>query len=213
MRLPVLVTGCGRSGTHFTTHLLQALGLKVNHERLGPDGSVDWHLAVRGYRQKLGVDFDLVLHQHREPLPVIRSMQTMMPESWAFIARYCPEADHPDPAVRAARYWVRWNVKAEKAARYSFPIERVDEHFPAICGLLGVAQPDRAALEAAKASRGSRARRHGYGAEITYADIERRDPLTFAKLRRLARRYGYAVEAEGGSRFARFWRSARSLPA
>src|SRR5688572_6647003 len=86
LRLSLLVTCCGRSGTHFTTQLLQSLGLRINHERLGPDGSVDWHLAVQGYRRRLGVEFDLVLHQHREPIRVIRSMQTVMPESWRFVA-------------------------------------------------------------------------------------------------------------------------------
>lgn len=38
-----LITGCGRSGTLFTTQLLQALGYDARHERSGGQGTVCWY--------------------------------------------------------------------------------------------------------------------------------------------------------------------------
>ena len=38
-----LITGCGRSGTLFTTQLLRALGYDARHERSGGQGTVCWY--------------------------------------------------------------------------------------------------------------------------------------------------------------------------
>lgn len=44
----LLITGCGRSGTHFTARLLQEIGLDVGHETLGKDGVASWkHIVSR----------------------------------------------------------------------------------------------------------------------------------------------------------------------
>jgi hypothetical protein len=193
LRLPVLVTGCGRSGTHYTTHLLQLLGLEVNHEALGPAGSVDWHLAPPAYRQKLRLEFGVVIHQYREPIKVIGSMHTAHRSSWRFIEKHCPEVRTKDPLLRAARYWIYWNRLAERDAALSFPIERLAHHFAALCRTLGIREPDPAALEAAKISVSSRSSAPTYASGITYDEIARRDPATFAELQELASRYGYPV--------------------
>jgi len=42
----ILITGCGRSGTGYTCARLQKLGMKIGHERIQEDGTVDWYAAA-----------------------------------------------------------------------------------------------------------------------------------------------------------------------
>ena len=200
LRLPLLVTGCARSGTHYTAHLLQLLGLKVNHEALGPGGAVDWHLAAPRYRDKMRVQFDVVIHQYREPLKVIQSMQTTHRVNWRFIEKFCPRAKHKDKIVRAALYWIHWNRMAEEQAALSLPLERFAEHFDELSRTLGIGDPDPAWLEVAKASASSRSSASTYGGTITYEEIARRDYATFTEMKELAKRYGYSIALEDASK-------------
>jgi len=41
----LLIVAAPRSGTHFSVAALQRLGVRVNHEGVGPDGSVSWFYA------------------------------------------------------------------------------------------------------------------------------------------------------------------------
>jgi hypothetical protein len=66
-----LITGYPRSGTKYTAKVLNKTSLDVGHEFKGKDGCVSWkHLPK-------ALDFDLVLHQVRNPLKVIGSSHTI----------------------------------------------------------------------------------------------------------------------------------------
>lgn len=82
-RLPLLITGTGRSGTKFATDLLQRMGRHISHDDTppGPDGACSWVLAFKATRGRFehplrrdcdypyfapnlnGARFGLVLHQ------------------------------------------------------------------------------------------------------------------------------------------------------
>ncbi len=141
----LLVTGCGRSGTKYTSILLQRLGIDTPHERLGRDGICSWTMAVRTESRPYGppssaVSFREVFHQVREPLAVIRSALSFREESWDYISHHidCPRFE--PPMLRAARYWLLWNEQAERIATWRYRIEDLHDLLPAFCKRI-VVQP------------------------------------------------------------------------
>src|SRR6188472_3358246 len=114
----LLITGCGRSGTHFTARLLQEMGLDVGHETVGKDGAASWKHIVSGTFVYVGKNrtqeirdenFTPILHQVRHPLKVIASMQTFSPSTWGFMAQFI-SLDLKTPVIaRAMQGWVEWN--------------------------------------------------------------------------------------------------------
>jgi len=139
----VLVTGCGRSGTRYTTFVLRRLGLDVGHERVGRHGVAAWTLAVDADAVPWGqsprsLRFDVVLHQVRHPLAVVSSARSFKAESWRFVCRHVPCSPDDPVVVRAAAYWYHWNVAAERRADLTFRVEAIRDALPRICSLLGV---------------------------------------------------------------------------
>lgn len=146
-RKRLLITGCGRSGTKYVTHLLRRLGLDVPHERMGEDGIASWGMAVAADAVTWGVpasgyDFDHVFHQVREPRQVIASVTTFKPRSWAFICAHTPIPLDDPILLRAAKYWYYWNLEAEKIARWRYRIDNFQDVFEEFCGRLTLT-PDR----------------------------------------------------------------------
>jgi hypothetical protein len=149
-RKRLLITGCGRSGTKYITHLLRRLGLDVRHERMGADGIASWAMAVDADSVAWGVpsrhyDFDDVFHQVRDPRQVIASATTFKPDSWSFICAHTPISLDDPILLRAAKYWYYWNLEAEKVARWRYRIETFDEVFDEFCSRLQLT-PDRTVL-------------------------------------------------------------------
>jgi hypothetical protein len=145
----VLVTGCGRSGTRYTTFVLRRLGLDVPHERLGRDGLASWTMAVDARERPFGpssaaVRFDHVFHQVRHPLAVIRSVATFGPDSWAFVYDHTPCSPGDPLVVRGAKYWLHWTAHADRLATWSYRVEALAEALPELCSRLGV--PHRPAV-------------------------------------------------------------------
>jgi hypothetical protein len=150
-RRRILITGCGRSGTGYISRLLSSAGLSMGHEAFGLDGISDWHLAVNDEKYEkiekfygCRFDFEIVLHQIRNPLSVISSAQTLnaTPEvgSWYYIAKHIPCISQNDHVlVKAMKYWVFWNMFAERRAKYTYRIEDIDIELDKIAKLIGVA--------------------------------------------------------------------------
>jgi len=140
----VLITGCGRSGTRYMTFVLRRLGLDVPHERLGRDGMASWTMAVEAAERPYGpasdaVQFEHVFHQVRDPLAVIRSVETFGPDSWAFVYAHTSCRPEDPPLVRGAKYWLHWNDHAERLACWRYRVEDVASALPDLCARLGVA--------------------------------------------------------------------------
>jgi hypothetical protein len=140
---PLLITGCGRSGTKYTAALLQNLGLDVRHEEMGADGIVTWCMAIESDDSpwgggRRGIRFNTILQQVRHPLRVIPSLTTFTPSSWEFIARFCPCSCTEPVILRAAKYWYHWNLHAEQIAQWRFRIEAIESIFDEFCARVGV---------------------------------------------------------------------------
>lgn len=78
----ILGLGHPRTGTRYTAKLLQQMGLKVQHERMGHDGIVAWQFASdkkpRPYIQKTldetAYKFNIIIYNVRNPLKSIPSI-------------------------------------------------------------------------------------------------------------------------------------------
>lgn len=135
--LRFLVVGTGRSGTSFTTILLQRAGIRVDHEMVftetGPrdpgllEGDISW-MAVPFLRHFHGP----ILHQVREPLAVIDSLLDL----GLFAADFSDEIHRPwrnfleqhfelcgNPLLDAMRFYVQWNARCEDFAKLRVRVE------------------------------------------------------------------------------------------
>jgi hypothetical protein len=147
----VLVTGCPRSGTKYISCLLAELGLDVQHEAAGRDGTSSWCMAVDADSTPWGPPrkdfcFAVSLHQVRNPIAAIQSFSTMTEASWRFIYAHTPCQPEDAPLVRAAKLWYHWNCHAERVTEWRYQVEQLPAVFDEFCSRVGV-KADRQALQ------------------------------------------------------------------
>lgn len=119
-----LITGFPKSGTQYTTILLNRLGVLAHHERvcLGYQVTVSsWHAVYSQHH------FDKVLHQVRHPFDVFSTIQRIMQyhknRHWMrelflkFMKREEIERFHPFSLLAV---WVKWNDMIEKDCKPEF---------------------------------------------------------------------------------------------
>lgn len=130
-----VITGCRRSGTVYSSTLLSRLGVACGHETifypsaLLERSSLAWPATWLGdaswfaapYLENLPAE-TLVLHQVRDPLAVIRSLQRTrffdQPSSYRrFAELHEPDIASGSSLERAMRYWTAWNRLTERAAQ------------------------------------------------------------------------------------------------
>lgn len=149
--LRFVVTGCARSGTKYTSHLLTHSGILTGHEdvfnRWAPGGGLaeDWRDGSDAYdgdssfiaaphAAELAEAGLTVVHLVRAPLSVIASICTM---AWladlnapyvAYVAGHAPEvAEQPPGPRRAAAYWLAWNALAAEGAAFQWRTDTINE--------------------------------------------------------------------------------------
>ena len=194
MRNLCLILACPRSGTTYTNKVLRGHGLDFTHEQThGADGAIGWQYVAEGrYSDKAGHRsdrlWDVVLHQVRNPLDVICSMQSHSAQLWDFIASEIdgfPRADQP--IKRRMRFWLEWNRRAESMASYTYRVEDVG------CGkatdktlgdILGIEMRETGQ------SRTTNKRPH---AKMTMTDLRRASKGMAKEIETLAARYGYKL--------------------
>lgn len=176
-----IITGCPRSGTLYTAKVLQTLGYDVKHERKSEVGTVDWTYPVKAEKYPHP---EVVLHQVREPLATIASMQTLQRDSWNCISKNSRVVSGWPLLRRCAKVWLYWNLKTESLASWSYRIEDLPNVWAEWCERLGV-QGEYG--QVAHLPHTIHAREHG---PVTWADVEKATPLA-GEIKDLARRYGY----------------------
>lgn len=191
---PFLITGCGRSGTHFTAKFLELNGVDMGHEETGTEGAVGWLCASPLFCQEQGAVFAKKAHQIRHPVNAIRSLVTMNDNSYNYIFYFMPQCRHADRFIAAARYWVHWNNMALDGAALSIRLEDFrsapEKTVEALSGFLG-RRLDPNLIAAAQEHGDSRKSSRGYGHDLDLSRIAREDPATWVDLEKLARRFGY----------------------
>lgn len=191
----LLVTGTGRSGTHYTSELLKQLGYDVPHESVGKDGAASWKHIVSGTFVYIGKNreveidstgFTRILHQVRHPLKVIASMQTFSDSTWQFMSEHI-DLDPKSPVIpRAMNAWIQWNQLVEQKADWRFRIEDLKQNFPEFCEHAGIPVCDFPTIP--HQSRDSRTERYK---PLSFSDLEQADITLAQSVENLAQRYDY----------------------
>lgn len=206
----LLITGCGRSGTHYTARLLQEMGLDVPHEHVGKDGAASWKHIVSGTFVYIGKNreaeidstgFDRILHQVRHPLKVISSMQTFSDSTWSYMAKFIELDLKAKPVKRAMQAWVRWNRLIEGKAQWRFQIEQLKEQFDEFCRQAGL--PVQALPHVPHEAKDSRTARFK---PVEWNDLVKIDEALAHEVRSLALEYGYGdISSEPSVRTKKNW--------
>lgn len=186
-----LITGPGRSGTQYIAAALRLCGLDVGHERYGRDGIVSGFYCFEaksypGAHPKKRPRFDVILHQVREPLQTIASVQTGKSRVWA--QQFMDVEPSAGPLRWACHYWLTWNREAERIAEYTYRIEDLKNVWDELQARLGFNAPYS---HIAHLPRNLHSRPHE---RVTWADVKRAAPEVYADLREMATRYGYEVK-------------------
>ena len=136
----LLITGVGRSGTLYTTHVLRAAGYDVGHEHhLGAHGMVSWEWAIEAdfypnWHVCNQPEFDVILHQVRHPLKTIASCtKAVNKEAWRYIYANTPIDPESPLLQRCAEYWYHWTLYAEKRASWTYQVEMLDKLIGEFC--------------------------------------------------------------------------------
>ena len=183
-----LITGCGRSGTLYAATVLRAAGLDVGHEAAGKDGAVSSHWAVDDvlyptyHQQGPRPQFDVILHQVREPLATIASLTTSRADSWLWNVRHVSIELLWSTLRIAADYWLQWNRIAEEQAILTYRVENMAGAWPRICEALSL---DAQFPEGISTSINSRQHQ-----QVSWQNIHEITPR-YGEIVQMARRYGY----------------------
>lgn len=191
----LLITGCGRSGTHFTSALLKQMGLDTPHEAIGRDGAASWKHIVSGTFVYVGKNrqaeidasgFTRILHQVRHPLKVIASMQTFSNSTWLYMAEFIELDTKAPPIYKAMQAWVGWNDLVESKASWRFRIEDLHSCFTTFCEKAGL--PKQEIPQVPHAAKDSRTERFD---AVYWEDLLAINANLAERVRQMALRYGY----------------------
>ncbi len=196
---PYLVTGCGRSGTHFLAKYLQLNGIDVGHETPQSEGVVGWIYGAEGFCKDRLTTFDHKGHIIRHPLLAVRSLQTINDRAWRYIDRYLPVCTHDNKIAFAMRYWVHWNKMCMDGAAFSVRLEDFNgEAIEANAKLRAFFGRDcnAALIPAAREHGDSRKKRGDYAHKLTLDDLRKADAQTYAQMQELAAHFAYDLDSD-----------------
>lgn len=209
----VRVLACGRSGTLYTTHVLQEAGLKVGHEWTDENGTVScvaygnppyplfpWEppkgrVAHQG-EDIMNTPWSVTLHQVRHPLKVIESAYIVLPAaSWKFYSRHIPVVRLMPKLYRCMLYWLKWNELCEKQALFTYQVEKIKQEWPRIAQACGL--PEKTPFPEQVSQKTNSEKRR----QIPFVDrnfkiegwetLEAIDPILTKRIKQKATIYGY----------------------
>lgn len=126
-----------------------------------------------------------IVHQVRNPLKVISSMQTANEYSWQFISNFIKTGKYDSIIKKCMKYWYYWNLLSEKKAQYRYKVEEIQKSFKKLCEIGDFSLDSEYKYGI---SRKTNTREHS---ELTMRDLYLKDPFLTRKIIRMAKRYGY----------------------
>jgi len=195
-----LITCCGRSGSKFTSTLLNKLGIDVGHEKLGLDGDVGYKrlLITLFGNQSLDI-FDNIYHQIRHPVDAINSLQI---HRMSLLESLNKATFHPVPVDPfnctpeqkiwlCMNFWYEWNRMCEYISSESFTVEGIGDNFDRFCELTG-AKKDKSIYDSISKMTNHRPDRL-YTVRVTVELMYSLDAPLTDKIIKYASKFGYEV--------------------
>jgi len=183
----VLITGCLKSGMGYITKALSTAGVKVGEKKMGPDGNVDWR---RPYSDN--TEYDITLHQVREPLADIEASLEMGAWAWNFICSKESRITMSDSVLlRSMKYWLYWNQRAQAAAEWTYRVESMPEVLDKILKAIKVDGKNLDAVEKMSKDFHKNRIKHEAKGKLTFGDILAEDRAIGEFVDFMGKSYGY----------------------
>lgn len=132
----ILIVGSPRSGTTFIHTALKEINIDIgNEDWMGADGLVSFYgiRAIKSLGPEFPIvakpfnygkeDFDIIVHQVRNPIDVIRSQGTLQDSSISFMNN--TEARDFD---ELAECWIWWNRHCREQSSYTYRVEDLSNY-------------------------------------------------------------------------------------
>ena len=191
----IIITGCGRSGTTYISKYFKKIGFDVGHERLGVNGISSWYLSSEQKKVPFGPSLNEVsylpfpiVHQVREPLQSISSIQSIGKLSWDFIKKEVPINDSDSGILKSMKYWYFWNIKSENKSIFTYRIESLDESIFELCRM---AKIDIASSKLnMQLNKKINSRKHKH---LTWDDLRKESIVLTDQIIEMGKNYGYKI--------------------
>lgn len=182
----VLILGHPKSGTLYMTVVLRTLGLWVEHEREGRDGSVTGLF----YNGSWNFDnYDTILHQVRDPEKVISSaVKTHGKSITHLMIKTGVDLSHryTNRLLMIMKTWMAFTDWADEKAKFWYRVEDVPKIFSLICMEFGLPEDTKLPPIPDNINQGRCLKR-------TYADMSLLDAELTEKIKSKAKKYGYLL--------------------
>jgi len=181
----IFIAATPRSGTQYIAHVLQAVGIDVKHEAFGERGISAFHIIPHSAICKQG----LLIHQIRDPLKTIASMQ-VIDKSWPYLVDYTGI----NPRIYGKLYsvmklWLVLNSHIEQYADYRYRVEDIDTEWPKLCNMIGIKNQPIPNIP-----RNTHTRK-GHFRALSWHELEFRDNELTKYIKEMAVRYGYKLDS------------------
>ena len=128
----ILITGTPKNGSLYTSQLLSKCGLELGTEEATRSGVVNWKHAI------FHRHFDTVIHQVREPLACIGSLQAIPMDYVDMIAKHI-DIDRTKPALyQAGAIYLFWNLMCQGKSKYTYKVESMPTIWNELSSKLGL---------------------------------------------------------------------------
>jgi len=193
-----LILAYPRSATLYTSIYFEGIGLHVAHEIdeahvLRAHGvTTHYDGLVTGVFKNCTFDpgqYDVILHQTRDPIKVISSAHKAGGNlSTQIIKKFGDKIYPPDALARQMKAWLTFTDMADRLSAYTFRVENIGHEFLHIChNLLG--------LTGVKKGRGMMPKcNQSKHREWTYEELSDIDPDLTERVKAKARNYGYTIQ-------------------
>lgn len=127
-RKKILIVGCGGGATKFAAVFFsKLLNADIKHQRIGKDGASGWFYAAdsdfEGRGCRLDYDWDIVLHQFRQPLKTISSFPLLSKNKRKKFV--CSRVGYNYKSTKELyfNYYIKWHKLCDAIADYSYCVE------------------------------------------------------------------------------------------
>ena len=114
----ILITGCCRGATQYVWMVMRLCGLRVGHESIEHNGTVDWFAMYQDRHGRVGgpENFGKVVHQMRHPLNNIDSLRLLSTDTWNWIKQWIPHSEKAElnNIQKGMEAWYYWSLRGKE---------------------------------------------------------------------------------------------------